>query len=166
MVINENHDILFQSGDINQDHCLRSTLKPFQSAASINLGTHTKYNFSEAINLKKIDFLYDDIINRQNNDLKFLKKSTINDIFQNLVDDYVIEKIVDTSTPYIILIKTLEIIPANTQNNYQDVLKNLQNQINEQFKNDIAVSFINNLRTKYEPKVNFNLLEQIINNIQ
>ena len=126
----------------------------------------TKYNFSEAINLKKIDFLYDDIINRQNNDSKFLKKSTINDIFQNSVDDYVIEKIVDTSTPYIILIKTLEIIPANTQNNYQDVLKNLQNQINEQFKNDIAVSFINNLRTKYEPKVNFNLLEQIINNIQ
>ena len=125
----------------------------------------TKYNFSEAINLKKIDFLYDDIINRQNNDLKFLKKSTINDIFQNSVDDYVIEKIVDTSTPYIILIKTLEIIPANTQNNYQDVLKNLQNQINEQFKNDIAVSFINNLRTKYEPKVNFNLLEQIIDNI-
>ncbi len=126
----------------------------------------TKYNFSEAINLKKIDFLYDDIINRQNNNLKFLKKSTINDIFQNSVDDYVIEKIVDTSTPYIILIKTLEIIPANTQNNYKDVLKNLQNQINEQFKNDIAVSFINNLRTKYEPKVNFNLLEQIINNIQ
>ena len=126
----------------------------------------TKYNFSEAINLKKIDFLYHDIINRQNNDSKFLKKSTINDIFQNSVDDYVIEKIVDTSTPYIILIKTLEIIPANTQNNYQDVLKNLQNQINEQFKNDIAVSFINNLRTKYEPKVNFNLLEQIIDNIQ
>ena len=126
----------------------------------------TKYNFSEAINLKKIDFLYDDIINRQNNDLKFLKKSTINDIFQNSVDDYVIEKIVDTPTPYIILIKTLEVIPANTQNNYQDILKNLQNQFNEQFKNDIAVSFIANLRTKYEPKVNFNLLEQIIDNIQ
>ena len=126
----------------------------------------TKYNFSEAINLKKIDFLYDDIINRQNNDSKFLKKSTINDIFQNSVDDYVIEKIVDTPTPYIILIKTLEVIPANTQNNYQDILKNLQNQFNEQFKNDIAVSFIANLRTKYEPKVNFNLLEQIINNIQ
>ena len=126
----------------------------------------TKYNFSEAINLKKIDFLYDDIINRQNNDLKFLKKSTINDIFQNSVDDYVIEKIVDTPTPYIILIKTLEVIPANTQNNYQDILKNLQNQFNEQFKNDMAVSFIANLRTKYEPKVNFNLLEQIIDNIQ
>ena len=72
----------------------------------------------------------------------------------------------DTPTPYIILIKTLEVIPANTQNNYQDILKNLQNQFNEQFKNDIAVSFIANLRTKYEPKVNFNLLEQIINNIQ
>ena len=126
----------------------------------------TKYNFSEAINLKKIDFLYDDIINRQNNDSKFLKKSTINDIFQNSVDDYVIEKIVDTPTPYIILIKTLEVIPANTQNNYQDILKNLQNQFNEQFKNDIAVSFIANLRTKYNPKVNFNLLEQIIDNIQ
>ena len=70
------------------------------------------------------------------------------------------------TTPYIILIKTLEVIPANTKNNYQDILKNLQNQINEQFKNDIAVSFINNLRTKYEPKVNFNLLEQIIDNIQ
>jgi hypothetical protein len=126
----------------------------------------TKYNFNEAINLKKIDFLYDDIINRQNNDLKFLKESTINDIFQNSADDYVIEKIVETPTPYIIFIKTLEIIPANTQNNYQDVLENLQNQINEQFKNDIAVSFITYLRTKYEPKVNFNLLEQIIDNIQ
>ena len=126
----------------------------------------TKYNLSEAINLKKIDFLYDDIINRQSNDLNFLKKSTINSIFQNSVDDYVIEKIVDSPTPYIILIKTKEIIPANTKNNYQDVLKNLQNQINEQFKNDIAVSFITNLRTKYEPKVNFNLLEQIIDNIQ
>ena len=127
---------------------------------------NVKYNLSEAVKLKKIDFLYDDIINRQNNDSKFLKKSTINDIFQNSVDDYVIEKIVDTPTPYIILIKTLEVIPANTQNNYQDILKNLQNQINEQFKNDIAVSFIANLRTKYEPKVNFNLLEQIIDNIQ
>ncbi len=126
----------------------------------------TKYNLSEAINLKMIDFLYDDIINRQNNDLKFLKKSTINNIFKNSVDDYVIEKIVDSPTPYIILIKTTEIIPANTKNNYQDVLKNLQNQINEQFKNDIAVSFITNLRSKYEPKVNFKLLEQIIDNIE
>ena len=67
---------------------------------------------------------------------------------------------------YVFLIKTLEVIPANTQNNYQDILKNLQNQFNEQLKNDIAVSFIANLRTKYEPKVNFNLLEQIIDNIQ
>ena len=79
---------------------------------------------------------------------------------------YYTSKIVDTPTPYIILIKTLEVIPANTQNNYQDILKNLQNQYNEQLKNDIAVSFIVNLRAKYEPKVNFNLLEQIIDNIQ
>ena len=126
----------------------------------------TTYNLNEAVNLKKIDFLYDDIINRQTNDLEFLRKSTIKNIFQNSVDDYVIEKIVDSPTPYILLIKTKEIIPANTKSNYQNILKNLQNQINEQFNNDIAISLINNLRSKYEPNVNFKLLEQIIDNIQ
>ena len=126
----------------------------------------TKYNLSEAINLKKIDFLYDDIINRQTNDLKFLKKSTINNIFQNSVDDYVVEKIIDTPSPYIIIIKTIEIIPANSKSNYQVILKNLQDQINQQFNNDIAVSLINNLNAQYKPKVNFKLLEQIIDNIQ
>ena len=125
-----------------------------------------KYNLSEAVNLNKINFLYDDVISRQTDDLKFLKKSTINNIFQNTIDDYVIEKIVDTPTPYIILIKTKEIIPANTKTNYEDILKNLQTQINEQFNNDIAVSLINYLRMQYEPKINFKLLEQIIDNLQ
>ena len=69
----------------------------------------------------------------------------------------------ETPTPYIIFIK-LEIIPANTQNNYQDVLENLQNQLISSLK--YSSSFITYLRTKYEPKVNFNLLEQIIDNIQ
>ena len=126
----------------------------------------TKYNLSEAVNLKKIDFLYDDVINRQSNDLKFLKKSTLNNIFQNTINDFVIEKIVNTTTPYIILIKTEEIIPANTKSNYKDILKNLQNQINDQFNNDIVLSLINDLRAQYKPKVNFKLLEQIVDNIQ
>ncbi|MFL2812287.1 MAG: SurA N-terminal domain-containing protein [Paracoccaceae bacterium] len=126
----------------------------------------TKYNLSEAVNLKKIDFLYDDVINRQSNDLKFLKKSTLNNIFQNTINDFVIEKIVNTTTPYIILIKTEEIIPANTKSNYKDILKNLQNQINDQFNNDIVLSLINDLRAQYKPKVNFELLEQIVDNIQ
>ena len=126
----------------------------------------TKYSLVDAINLNKIDFLYEDVINRGTNDLKFLKKSTINDIFQNSVDDFVVEKIVDTSFPYIILIKTNEIIPADTKSNYQSILNNLQNQINEQFNNDIIVSLFSDLRAKYKPKVNFQLLEQIIDNIK
>ena len=73
---------------------------------------------------------------------------------------------VDTSFPYIILIKTNEIIPADTKSNYQSILNNLQNQINEQFNNDLIVSLFSDLRAKYKPKVNFQLLEQIIDNIK
>ena len=46
VVINKKNKILFQSGDINQNHCLRSTLKPFQCAASLETGTDQKYKLS------------------------------------------------------------------------------------------------------------------------
>jgi len=46
VVINQDRQIIFQSGDVNASHCLRSTLKPFQSAASISFDTHAKYNFT------------------------------------------------------------------------------------------------------------------------
>ena len=47
VVINQNNKILFQSGDINKYYCLRSTLKPFQSAASLEHGTDKKYKLSQ-----------------------------------------------------------------------------------------------------------------------
>ena len=156
----------------NYEEIYDLVLKDYKKIKEINLLEETinelltKYNLSEAVNLKKIDFLYDDVINRQSNDLKFLKKSTLNNIFQNTINDFVIEKIVNSTTPYIILIKTEEIIPANTKSNYKDILKNLQNQINDQFNNDIVLSLINDLRAQYKPKVNFKLLEQIVDNIQ
>ena len=156
----------------NYEEIYDLVLKDYKKTKEINLLEETinelltKYNLSEAVNLKKIDFLYDDVINRQSNDLKFLNKSTINNIFQNTINDFVIEKIVNSTTPYIILIKTKEIIPANSKSNYKDILKNLQNQINDQFNNDIVLSLINDLRAQYKPKVNFKLLEQIVDNIQ
>ncbi|MFL2801426.1 MAG: SurA N-terminal domain-containing protein [Paracoccaceae bacterium] len=126
----------------------------------------TKYDLSDAVKLNKIVHLYDEKITRQPDNLTFLKKSTIDNIFQNSVGDFVIEKIVDTSTPYIILIKTQDIIPANFKPGYEDILNNLQNQINEQFNNDIIISLINDLRIKYKPEVNYKLLDQIIENIK
>ena len=47
VVINQNNKILFQSGDINKSYCLRSTLKPFQCAASLEHGTDKKYKLSQ-----------------------------------------------------------------------------------------------------------------------
>ena len=47
LVLNQDQKILFQSGDINKEYCLRSTLKPFQCAASLDRDTDIKYNFSE-----------------------------------------------------------------------------------------------------------------------
>ena len=46
VVINKKNHILFQSGNIHQDYCLRSTLKPFQCAASLATGTDQKYQLS------------------------------------------------------------------------------------------------------------------------
>ena len=46
VVMDTNNKIIFKSGDIYQEYCMRSTLKPFQSAASLNLGTDQKYNFT------------------------------------------------------------------------------------------------------------------------
>ena len=47
VVINQNNKILFQSGDRNKHYCLRSTLKPFQCAASLEHGTDKKYKLSQ-----------------------------------------------------------------------------------------------------------------------
>ena len=46
IVVNQENQILFQSGEINQQYCLRSTLKPFQCAASLEQGTDKKYKLS------------------------------------------------------------------------------------------------------------------------
>ena len=47
IVINQEHKIIFQSGEVNKDYCLRSTLKPFQCAASLDKDTDIKYNLSQ-----------------------------------------------------------------------------------------------------------------------
>ncbi len=47
VVLDQNKNIIFQSGDIKSAYCLRSTLKPFQCAASIKLGTHIEYRFTK-----------------------------------------------------------------------------------------------------------------------
>ena len=46
LVINENEKIIFKSGNINTPYCLRSTLKPFQCAASLHLKTDEKFKFT------------------------------------------------------------------------------------------------------------------------
>ena len=47
IVINQSKEILFQSGDTNKNYCLRSTLKPFQCAASLEHGTDKRYKLSQ-----------------------------------------------------------------------------------------------------------------------
>ncbi len=47
VVIDEKNNIIFECGDIRKPYCLRSTLKPFQCAASIEHGTTTEYNFTQ-----------------------------------------------------------------------------------------------------------------------
>mgnify|MGYP001449515124 CR=1 FL=1 len=47
VVINQNNKTLFQSGNTNKNYCLRSTLKPFQCAASLEEGTDKKYKLSQ-----------------------------------------------------------------------------------------------------------------------
>ena len=72
----------------------------------------------------------------------------------------------ENKNPYLILIETTKIIPASSKSAYDKVLKNIQNQVNEQVKNDLITSLLNSLRQTYEPKVNYELLNQIIDNIQ
>ena len=127
----------------------------------------TKYTLVEAVKLNKIIHLFDDKINRETNDsFKILNKLTVENIFQNSVGDFVIQKMNETKNPYLILIETTKIIPASSKSSYEKVLKNIQNQVNEQVKNDLITSLLNSLRQTYEPKVNYELLNQIIDNIQ
>ncbi len=127
----------------------------------------SKYTLDEAVKLNKIIHLFDDKINRETNDsLKILNKLTVENIFQNSVGDFVIQKKNENKNPYLILIETTKIIPASSKSTYDKVLKNIQNQVNEQVKNDLITSLLNSLRQTYEPKVNYELLNQIIDNIQ
>ena len=127
----------------------------------------TKYTLDEAVKLNKIIHLFDDKINRETNDsFKILNKLTVENIFQNSVGDFVIKKMNKNKNPYLILIETTKIIPASSKSAYDKVLKNIQNQVNEQVKNDLITSLLNSLRQTYEPKVNYELLNQIIDNIQ
>ena len=127
----------------------------------------TKYTLDEAVKLNKIIHLFDDKINRETNDsFKILNKLTVENIFQNSVGDFVIQKMNENKNPYLILIETTKIIPASSKSAYDKVLKNIQNQVNEQVKNDLITSLLNSLRQIYEPKVNYELLNQIIDNIQ
>ena len=127
----------------------------------------TKYTLDEAVKFNKIIHLFDDKINRETNDsFKILNKLTVENIFQNSVGDFVIQKMNENKNPYLILIETTKIIPASSKSAYDKVLKNIQNQVNEQVKNDLITSLLNSLRQTYEPKVNYELLNQIIDNIQ
>ena len=127
----------------------------------------TKYTLDEAVKLNKIIHLFDDKINRETNDsFKILNKLTVENIFQNSVGDFVIQKKNENKNPYLILIETTKIIPASSKSTYDKVLKNIQNQVNEQVKNDLITSLLNSLRQTYKPKVNYELLNQIIDNIQ
>ena len=127
----------------------------------------TKYTLDEAVKLNKIIHLFDDKINRETNEnFKILNKLTVENIFQNSVGDFVIQKMNENKNPYLILIETTNIIPASSKSAYDKVLKNIQNQVNEQVKNDLITSLLNSLRQTYEPKVNYELLNQIIDNIQ
>ena len=127
----------------------------------------TNYTLDEAVKLNEIIHLFDDTINRETNDsFKILNKQTVENIFQNSVGDFVIQKMNENKNPYLILIETTKIIPASSKSAYDKVLKNIQNQVNEQVKNDLITSLLNSLRQTYEPKVNYELLNQIIDNIQ
>ena len=127
----------------------------------------TEYTLDEAVELNEIIYLFEDKINRETNDnLKILNKLTIENVFQNSVGDFVIQKINEKKNPYLILIETTKIISASSKTAYDKVLNNIQNQVNEQVNNDLITSLLNSLRQKYEPKVNFELLNQIIDNIQ
>ena len=127
----------------------------------------TKYTLDDAVKLNKIIYLFDDKISRETNDsFKILDKLTVENIFQNSVGDFVIQKMNENKNPYLILIETTKIIPASSKSTYDKVLKNIQNQVNEQVKNDLITSLLNSLRQTYEPKVNYELLNQIIDNIQ
>ena len=47
VVINNKNKIIFQSGNPEKHYCLRSTLKPFQAAASLEHETDKKYKLSK-----------------------------------------------------------------------------------------------------------------------
>ena len=127
----------------------------------------TKYTLDEAVKLNKIIYLFDDKINRETNDnFKILNELTVENVFQNSVGDVVIQKINEKKNPYFILVETTKIISASSKSTYDKVLNNIQIQVNEQVNNDLITSLLNSLRQTYEPKVNFELLNQIIDNIQ
>ena len=46
VVVNQKNKIIFQSGNPDKHYCLRSTLKPFQAAASMEHATDQKYKLS------------------------------------------------------------------------------------------------------------------------
>ena len=127
----------------------------------------TEYTLDEAVKLNKIIYLFDDKIKRETSDnLKILNELTVENVFQNSVGDVVIQKINEKKNPYFLLIETTKKISASSKSGYDKVLNNIQIQVNEQVNNDLITSLLNSLRQTYEPKVNFELLNQIIDNIQ
>jgi len=146
------------------DYKLSQTLKLMEKDLNEVI---TKITLNEAVKLNKIIYLFDDTINRETNDnFKIFNKLTVENIFQNSVGDFVIQKMNENKNPYLILIETTKIIPASSKSTYDKVLNNIQNQVNEQVNNDLITSLLNSLRQVYEPKVNYELLNQIIDNIQ
>ena len=95
-----------------------------------------------------------------------MNELTVENVFQNSVGDVVIQKINEKKNPYFILVETTKIISASSKSAYDKILNNIQIQVNEQVNNDLITSLLNSLRQTYEPKVNYELLNQIIDNIQ
>ena len=126
----------------------------------------SKSSVPNILKSENFHYLFKEKINRRSV-INYLEQDALEEIFQSKMSDLIVKSITKGATPYLIIIKIEEIIPASQNlQQYEKIKGAIQDQITEQTNNDRIIALINSLRELYKPTVNLKLVEQLVSNLQ
>ena len=126
----------------------------------------SKSSVPNILKSENFHYLFKEKINRRSV-INYLEQDALEEIFQSKMSDLIVKSISKGATPYLIIIKIEEIIPASQNlQQYEKIKGAIQDQITEQTNNDRIIALINSLRELYKPTVNLKLVEQLVSNLQ
>ena len=126
----------------------------------------SKSSVPNILKSENFHYLFKEKVNRRSV-INYLEQDALEEIFQSKMSDLIVKSISKGATPYLIIIKIEEIIPASQNlQQYEKIKGAIQDQITEQTNNDRIIALINSLRELYKPTVNLKLVEQLVSNLQ